>query len=485
LFQRYLYAQLDVVRRAKLHEQVGRALEALHVEQRDEGASRLAYHFEAAGLDALAADYWLQAGQQAYRLSAPAESAALYRRGLALVEKLPASPERDRRELELLLNLETSLMTTRGWGAQERVASLQRAHTLARRLGQVSRLLPLLHALASVSIARAEHRAALDYAQELLSLAKVTSEQLYIAMGERMLGTGHFFLGHFAQARQHLGAGLRAYVALAPEGRASAYAVVAEEGVRLYVWLPHAWLVSGYPAQAEAYSQQALARAQALDYVGARAIALTTAGAAFYTACRRPEAALDYAEQLLALANKHALLPYQGWAMFYRGWALAYQGQPAVGLPEMHAGIDRLRATGTEGSLAHLFMLMAEVYAQVGEITEGERAIEQALALAQETGARSNLVEMYRVQGVLRQRRKQVEAAEASFTRAVCVAQEQSAKFWELRVTLALARLWQAQGQVDKAHARLAQVYDWFSEGFEMPDLSQARAFLDAPALKR
>jgi predicted ATPase len=68
--------------------------------------------------------------------------------------------------------------------------------------------------------------------------------------------------------------------------------------------------------------------------------------------------------------------------------------------------------------------------------------------------------------------------AEASFRHAIEVARDQSAKSWELRATTGLARLWQEQGRLDEAREMLAEVYGWFTEGFDTPDLKEAEALL-------
>jgi tetratricopeptide (TPR) repeat protein len=478
LFQQYLYTRLDPVQRTRFHEATGRGLEALYAGSRDIIAAQLAYHFEAAGLVEPAVHYLLQAGQRAYRLSAPAESTALTQRGMDLLSELPDSDRRDRREMELLLHLEEALMTARGWGAPERVESLERAYRLGQRLGETEQLLPVLRALASVHIARAEHRAARDAAERLLTLAEETSNDLYIGVGKRMLGTGHFFLGHYPRARTHLEAGLRAYDAFTP-AQPSERALVAEEGVRLRVWLSNVLLVMGYPEQAAVIGQGALSRAEALGYVGVQGIALTTAGAVFHAACRQPQATLRYATGLLELSTKHVVPSYQGWASFYRGWAQAYQGQPAPGLAEMRAGLEELESTGTRGSMAHLLTLMAEVYAETGEVEEGWTAVERALTLAEETGARSYLAEMHRVRGVLHLKEQAMEEAEVDFERAIDVARGQAARLWELRATVSRARLWEVQGCAAEAHARLSKIYAWFREGMELPDLVAARAVLE------
>jgi predicted ATPase len=102
------------------------------------------------------------------------------------------------------------------------------------------------------------------------------------------------------------------------------------------------------------------------------------------------------------------------------------------------------------------------------------------LALAEETDARSYLAEMHRVRGLLHLREQATKEAEASFEQAIDIAQSQAARLWELRATMDLCRLQGSKGQVERARSRLAELYDWFSEGFDLPDLQEADALLDA-----
>ena len=69
--------------------------------------------------------------------------------------------------------------------------------------------------------------------------------------------------------------------------------------------------------------------------------------------------------------------------------------------------------------------------------------------------------------------------AEACFHKAVDIARKQQAKSLELRATMSLARLWQQQGKRQEAHALLAEVYNWFTEGFDTKDLQEAKALLE------
>ncbi len=73
-----------------------------------------------------------------------------------------------------------------------------------------------------------------------------------------------------------------------------------------------------------------------------------------------------------------------------------------------------------------------------------------------------------------------VEEAEVCFHKAVDIARSQEAKSWELRAATSLARLWQQQGKTNEAHHLLSEIYNWFAEGFDTPDLKDAKALLNS-----
>jgi predicted ATPase len=96
-------------------------------------------------------------------------------------------------------------------------------------------------------------------------------------------------------------------------------------------------------------------------------------------------------------------------------------------------------------------------------------------------GRGDQLAEAYRLQCELlgRQAVPDTAQAEACFQRALAIARHQQAKSWELRAALSLARLWRRQGKRAEAHQLLADVYGWFTEGFDTADLREARSLLD------
>jgi predicted ATPase len=134
----------------------------------------------------------------------------------------------------------------------------------------------------------------------------------------------------------------------------------------------------------------------------------------------------------------------------------------------------------------HLVML-AESYGKAGRIEEGLAAVTEAMAAVADTGARLHESGLYRLKGeLLRQKaedegqRARIEAeAEACFLKALEISRRQSAKSMELRTAMSLSRLWQHQGKKTEARRLLAEIYDWFTEGFDTPDLLEAKALLE------
>ena len=105
--------------------------------------------------------------------------------------------------------------------------------------------------------------------------------------------------------------------------------------------------------------------------------------------------------------------------------------------------------------------------------------LDDGLQIVESTGISWLTAELNRQKGQLLLRQGHAEAAERLYRKALGVAREQEAKLWELRATISLARLRRDQGRSAEAHARLAPVYGWFTEGFDIPDLKEAKALID------
>ena len=129
-------------------------------------------------------------------------------------------------------------------------------------------------------------------------------------------------------------------------------------------------------------------------------------------------------------------------------------------------------------------LLLAEAYGKGGQGEEGLTLLAKVLAFVEKNGLRVIEAELYRLKGTLRLQSKvpspksQVEEAEACFLKAIEIARRQSAKSLELRAVMSLSRLWQQQGKKKEARMMLAEIYGWFTEGFDTKDLQEAKALL-------
>jgi predicted ATPase len=126
--------------------------------------------------------------------------------------------------------------------------------------------------------------------------------------------------------------------------------------------------------------------------------------------------------------------------------------------------------------------LLAEAEGKVKQRDQGLIHLAEAERLMAETEDRWAEAELYRVRGDLLHAGDDPAGAERCFRQAIGNAQQQSAKFWELRATISLARLWLKQGRHDAARDLLAPVHGWFTEGFDTPVLKEAKALLDTQA---
>ena len=193
------------------------------------------------------------------------------------------------------------------------------------------------------------------------------------------------------------------------------------------------------------------------------------------------EATQEQAEALIALSHEHGFTLHEARATTCRGWALAKQGRNDEGIAQIRQGLAASQATGAEVSQPHQFTLLAEACGEAGQPEEGLTALTDALDLASRTGCVYYEPESYRLKGELLIMRDGSSAAQAEscFQRAVQGARKQGAKFFELRATTSLARLLAHQGRGDEARLMLAEIYAWFTAGFDTADLKEAKEMLD------
>ncbi len=196
---------------------------------------------------------------------------------------------------------------------------------------------------------------------------------------------------------------------------------------------------------------------------------------------REPEVVLERTEKLIALSTEQSLPFWLALATALKGWAKAAQGEVDEGIARMQEGLAAARATGAQVFVPGLLALLAEGYQKAGQYDKGLSLIAEALSTVERTGERWHETELHWLKGTLLLAwgsQNEVEA-EARFRQAIAVAQGQGAKSMELRSATSLARLWSKQGKRTEACDLLAPLYGWFTEGYDTPDLMDAKALLD------
>ena len=192
----------------------------------------------------------------------------------------------------------------------------------------------------------------------------------------------------------------------------------------------------------------------------------------------------ERAEALISLATDQGFPQWQANGAILRGWTLAHQGQAQEGIAQIHQSLGAHRATVAAIAGSYFLALLAEAYGMQGEPEAGLTVLTEALTRAETIGERWYESELYRLKGelLLQQASDNSTEAESCFHQALAIAQNQQAKSWELRAATSLARLWQQQGKRQEASDLVAPVYGWFTEGFDTPDLQEAKALLEALA---
>ncbi len=181
----------------------------------------------------------------------------------------------------------------------------------------------------------------------------------------------------------------------------------------------------------------------------------------------------------MRLSNEKGFPGWLGAGHRFRGEALAMLGQVQEGMAQLREGMAAAQSRGARCYLSGRLGSLAEAQAKAGQPGEGLTTLAEALAQVETTDERYCEAELHRLKGELLLMQGDEAEAEASFHKAIEVARRQQAKSWELRATVSLARLWQEQGRMDEARQMLAEIYGWFTEGFDTPDLQEARALLE------
>jgi predicted ATPase len=315
-----------------------------------------------------------------------------------------------------------------------------------------------LNGLYTVYFLRDEIRPAYDLAEQLLLRAQSAHDPALLLLAYEALGQTSHQKGELLRAKEQLEMAVSFYDR--ERHRPLAFLIGFDPEVACLSYGSWTLWYLGYPDQALKMGDEALALAQGLSHPH------TLAFAQFFFCFlrqfrREARAAQEIAERVIALS--------------------AEQGLHEEGIVEMQEGLAAIRVTGSVLGWPDFLCLLAEVCRETGRFDDGLSAVAEALPFADEHEDRVAEAETHRLKGELLLKQNNSNAAEpqSCFEQAIEIARHQSAKSWELRATTSLARLLAKRGRRDEARAMLAEIYGWFTEGFDTADLKDAKALLD------
>ena len=482
------YGSLLRSARQQYHERIATALAAQFPETVETQPELLAHHYAQAGLPVLSVPHWLRAGQRAIERSANAEAVSHLRRGLTALESVPEGPARIQQELALQLALGAPLTMLEGHAAPEVQQVYARAYTLSQEIEAGPQRFSVLRGLWFNAFDQARYQSAHELGRQCLALAERLDDPALRREASRMLWGPLFMVGDLVAARSHIEQSAPLIDRARDRPRAADRTL--DSGVLSLGYASWTLWILGYADQARARSREAAALAEELGHAYTRVFALHHAGI-LYQFLREVELVQANADVVVPLSQAGGFVRCLAGGLMRRGWALAERGAPADGIAVIQEGWSLWRQMGVELGRPLLLAHLAEAHGRANRTDEGLRVIAQALEVAQRTSERYYEAELLRLKGELllqSQAGQPVDEAdpardreaEGCFARARDLAGQRQARSLELRAAASLARLWQRQGKGADARQLLAEIYAWFTEGFDTPDLREAKALLDA-----
>jgi tetratricopeptide (TPR) repeat protein len=491
LIRQTAIGMLSARRRQRLHLEVADALERIDAEALEERVNELVHHLAEAGS---AADpgrmlrFLTMAVKRELEESAYESAVRHAQSALELLDRLPASPERDQRELDLRIAYGVALSATKGWYVPEVGDAYRRARELCCGLEEDPRLFSVSYGLWGFHLVRGEHPVARSYADELVRLAPRTGNEGLADEAYYALGCSQFFMGEFAAAHSTLTEGIRRNDRQTLGTLASRFAqdpcmcCLSFDAQTL-------WML-GRPEQAEKSACESLALAREAGHPYTLAWCLHHL--VVYRIFRRQFSAVEeISREEFGLCERYGFAVLEAPARSFASLARVFLGLKRSDRDP--GGLDLSMPATAGDTLMGTWYLgeLADALGNRGKLDKAFPILAQALALVERNQERYFESEIHCIKGELIL--KQIEAcphdsaevqsahsaAEQSFRHALEIANRRGAKMQELRAATALSRLLISSGRQAEARRLLEEIYNWFTEGLDTPQLMAAKSLLD------
>jgi class 3 adenylate cyclase/predicted ATPase len=480
LLQDAAYSTLLRGPRRSLHARIATSIEEMFPEIAESQPELVARHRTEAGLRKPATVYWQRAGELALRRSAGSEALKHFSSALSILEELPDATERWQQELDLRLGLGTALIVARGFRSlgPEIAGHYARAVALGRALGDDKKLFRAMWGSWYTNLITGQTELALEIANELVEVAQRLADPglMLEAYHSRWANSHVLGLNSITLADAQRG------IALYDPGRHHDHAYEYgghDTGVCAYAHSAITLWVSGFPEQAAQMSAAALELGHRLGHPP------SLAHAAWWSATlrqllRAPEQCREFAELTIRIGREQGSNTFVMCPLLL-GWTMFESGEVSAGLQHMGDAVGTTRQSARRFYYDYELLVFAEALLKAGEPDRAHQIVQEALDCITSSRNRLFEAEAHRLSGlclaVLGGGR--IAEAETRLLQAIETSDRQGALSFKLRAATNLGRVWRDQNRRREAHNLLSQVYSQFTEGFDTPDLEDARALLD------
>lgn len=470
------YESLLKERRRAVHTRILTALET----DPDTAPEVLAVHAEAANLTDRAIDLWEAASKAAIARPAFDEAISHLGRAIALITPKLENSETPpfERALALQVPLSMTLLTRKGFGADETLEAFEKALVVADKIGETPMRYSILYGLWIGMGIRGRHADALRTAEALVEQAVNSPNTPSMVVANRVAGASHHFMGNFAEAQRYLDVALANYDPIAHAGLANQFGQ--DIGVTVHVFQAFNSLMQGQTRRAATHLDEAESLAKSTGHIQTICYALMLRTLFSVTSGDRPDAERCLNE-VAPIAQEHNLAIWLAFLKMMVEVVAAHQGDKA--------SIDRYRKVDAEFAATKTKMFAAPMCIDVGWSAlamgihdDAAEVAAMAEELIDETGETQALSDLHRLQAAIANAGGDTDTAEKHLVSALDVAQRQGGKLWELRAAIDLAGLWRDQGKNAEAISLLKPVHDCIADGDCPEDRKIAKELLTALA---
>jgi class 3 adenylate cyclase len=476
LVQDVAYSTLLRSQRQELHARIAEVLEGHFPIIVDTEPEILAHHLTQASLVEPAIEFWHLSGVRNVRRSAHSEAATHFGCALDLLDKLSPSQRRYERKLELTLALAIPLIAVHGFGSSRVEECALRAKGLSDKLSGSSHRFAAQRVAWNSCLLRQPVPKTVALARDLVRLAHAEDSPARLAVAYRALGYSMFAAGELREASEILDAG----TALADTISDHEFTIYGEHpGMVCRLYSGQAKVLMGLPETGTRLIEAAVEHARHKENAHSLAWAL---GVAAHSATTQhdAEAAARFASEALSTAGEHHLPQWLALGERCMGWAIHQLGDREAGLNLQKQGVKRWKDTGATLHTSHCEVMLVQSFLLESLTTQARAHLDVARAHRASYSENYLAAEIERLEALLLHSEQAApEQIEGYLVSAFSIARKQEAHLLELRAATTLARILAERGKRHKAIDLLAPVFNWFTEGFDTPDLKEAKALLN------